>query len=328
MRQTKHLYQTIFRIIKYIILYLLSILLLILVFGLIYRHSNVVAPFQTSIDVIWGSSDNLENVHNLAVIQKIIYDVFLVLFIGTFVTQQLKPVNPIAYSKVAVHDDLENRYYFRYWAILPLQKYLFDVKIRLAVTTYEELNNGVNKLHTWFEKEDTYNSIRGVRFLMLEGKKSKKFRSAIEADHNRLISLYIIGTNEEGITYASVKRYHFSDIKTGYRFVSVRKSEFIKTANDLKDTTDPKKLRRVEKKKKRMAKKADKDTMKYQYFDKLYLIPGKTDAEEVERKYVLSKEQILYGQYRGPRQWALNIIDWISTLALERNVFSFWRNRE
>ncbi len=68
--------------------------------------------------------------------------------------------------------------------------------------------------------------------------------------------------------------------------------------------------------------------MKYQYFDKLYLIPGKTDAEEVDEKYVLTKEKILYGQYRGPRQWTLNFIDLISTLALERNVFSFWRNRE
>ena len=72
-----------------------------------------------------------------------------------------------------------------------------------------------------------------------------------------------------------------------------------------------------------MAKKANKDTMKYQYFDKLYLIPGETAAEEIGARFVLSKEEILYGQYRGPKQWVLNFIDWISTLALERNVFSF-----
>lgn len=304
MRPLKHTFNNLLRIAKVIFLYLLSILLLSFIFSLIYSKYCICDPFQFSVDITWGSPNVPEKLHRIAIFQKLIYEVFLVFLLGTFISQQLNPINPIEYSQYIAYNDKDNNYFFRYWALLSKNKFLFNVTARLVITTQEEINRGINRLSTLFEKQDTYDAIRGVRYFKIEGKDADDFTATINKNNKCVISLYIIGTSELGTTYASVKRFKPTDIKKGYEFVPIRRSEYEKQFNNLKEITSYKQSKPAE--------RTSKEFIRYQHFDKLYKLDGSIDKD----KDVLSKKQILSGQYIGPRQWIFDLISWIESFVL------------
>lgn len=300
MRPLKHVFQGAFRIFKFILIYILSILLFLFIFSLVYSHYSIVKSYQFSFDIIWGNPTVPENLHGIVILQKMLYDIFLVFLIGTFISQQLRPINPIEYSKFIVYNKAKNCYSFRYWAILCKNKYLYNVTVRLILTTQEELNRGVNKLSTQFEKQDTYNSIRGVRYFKIDGEDATDFSRAINKGKNCIISLYILGTNESGITYSSVKRYGNKDIKNGYEFISIRKSEYEKQINNASFITQKNNFRR-----KRVA---NRDSFRYQHFDRICELDeyGKIKNTLPEKRNLPIKETVL------------NFVSWVISLVLDK----------
>ncbi len=300
MRPIRHVFNGVLRIGKFVLIYVLSILLLSCFFALIYKKQNISNPIQLSIDVLWGEPAYPQNVSGTAKTQKIVYEVFLVFLVGNYISQQLKPLNPIEHSKFIACNEIENHYSFRYWVLLPKRKYLFNVKARLLVTDQAELNRGDNRLSSQYEKEETYNSIRGVRTFTIKGEDAESFASVLQ--RGSVISLYIIGTSESGITYSSVKRYKPTDIMRGYGFVSIRRSAYEKQALPVKS--------------KRKHKNC-KEFIRYQHFDKLYQLSEKQGKQISEKpRHVLSKEEILFGQYHGIWQCIIDFTSWLSTLVL------------
>lgn len=311
MHPLKHLFTITFRVIKYIFLYLALIALFIGIFGFIYSKQSMPAPFEFSLDVLWGSPLIPKSAKFIVIIQRITNDVLLVLFLGTFISQQIKPVNPIKHSKYIALCPKVNECFFRYWVLLPEGKYLFDAKVRLVITDSTELNRGVNKLTTVFEKEHFYNSIRGVRYFKLTGPEVSEFSNIINEES--LISLYVIGTNETGITYSSVKRYKINDVKKGYRFVSIRETEYLEQAESVYGEGNQLPCSNSHQEK---SCKRKKELMKYYHFDKLYRTDK--DCDEINEKDVLDKEKIINGQYKGPIKWVLDLYSWFTSVILDR----------
>lgn len=317
MKLLGHLYAFLLRFFKYIILYFIIVSIFVVIFSFIYSSKNVSDPFIFCIDVIWGTPETPENVKAITIGQKIFYDVFLVLFLGSFISQQIRPINPIEYSKYISFCKQSNEYFFRYWIILPVGKYLFDAKLRLIVTLKEEFNRGVNSLACVFEKEAEYNSIRGVRYFKISGVDASRFSNALSRNSSLIISLYIIGTNETGVIYSSVKRYKPADIMRGYKFISIRKSEYKEQAK--------KACNSVLKPSKKFLHKSTKDSsrefIRYQHFDKLY--KAEDDAIEISGKNskdILDANKIVNGQYVGPRQWLQDLYSWIGATILEKRI--------
>lgn len=175
-----------------------------------------------------------------------------------------------------------------------------NVTVRLILTTQEELNRGVNKLSTQFEKQATYNSIRGVRYFKIDGEDATDFSGAINKEKNCIISLYILGTNESGITYSSVKRYGNKDIKNGYEFISIRKSEYEKQINNASFITQKNNFRR-----KRVA---NRDSFRYQHFDRI--------CELDEHGKI---KNTLPGKRSLPiKETMLNFVSWVISLVLDK----------
>lgn len=271
-----------------------------LLFGVIYLKNGVQSPFSLCFNVIWGEPIIPDDLSSTIIIQKILYDVVLVLFIGAFVSQQIKPVNPVEYSEYISYCIGANKYYFRYWVLLPKNKYLYDAKVRLVVTEKAELNSGINSLHTLYEITENYNSIRGVRFLRLLGDEATKFSDVLCSAQSLLISLYIIGTDEAGLTYSAVKRYKKDAIMSGYYFVSIRKSEYLLQAQEALCLESGNRHSVIE-------NSSSKEVMRYRHFNKLYKIDKNAAILPCNaKKDVLSAEEIVYGQYTGFRKWFLD----------------------
>lgn len=300
MRPLKHVFGSAFRVFKFILIYLLSILLFLFVFSLIYAHFNVVKPYPFSFDVIWGNPVVPEKLHKIAISQNILYDIFLVFLVGTFISQQLRPSNPIEYSKYIVYNQEKNCYFLRYWLILPKNKYLYDATVRLVITTQQELNRGINQMSAQFEKQDTYISIRGVRYLKIEGADAFAFSRVINKEQDCVISLYILGTTESGITYSAVKRYGSIDIKNGYEFVSIRKSEYEKQIR----TATPTKKRNLKR-----GQTKNKEIFRYQNFDRIYVISGGANR---------SKNEPIKGNVTNvAKERVLDFASWVISLFLD-----------
>lgn len=151
-----------------------------------------------------------------------------------------------------------------------------------------------------FEKQDTYISIRGVRYLKIEGADASAFSRVINKEQDCVISLYILGTTESGITYSAVKRYGSIDIKNGYEFVSIRKSEYEKQIR----TATPTKKRNLKR-----GQTKNKEIFRYQNFDRIYVISGGANR---------SKNEPIKGNVTNvAKERVLDFASWVISLFLD-----------
>lgn len=309
MKPIKHVFRSVIHVSKFALLYLLLLILLTVLFGAVYAILGISSPIKYSIDVIWGTPVIPSNASYLSIAQKIVYDVFLVFLVGTFISQQMKPINPIEFSKYVAYNNEERHYSFRYWIVLPRTSYLFNPTVRVVVTDKAELIRGVNKLSSLFEKEEQYNSFRGVRYFRISGKEAEELTNALQSNDDLIISFIIVGCNADGTTYSSIQHYTKGDIRYGYEFVSIRESEYLKQAESLKG--------RLKKQKIKKSSVHKKDKLRFQHFDKLYSIRNKKEFIPIREKDVLSKKQIVFGEFLGPKQWIIDFLCTISANHLE-----------
>lgn len=310
MKPLKLAFKSAYRILQIALLYIFFLLIMTLIFFGVYKAAGVAEPMQFSIDVIWGDPIIPTNASIAVTIHKIVYDVFLVYIIGTIIAQQLKPTNPIEFSDVAVFNDQDNTFSFQYWVIMPRNNYLYNASVRLVVTDQREIDKGVNSLSTKFEIENTYNAIRGVRFIELLGQEAVQLAEILKGDAELLISLFVIGNNEDGVTYSSVKRYSRDNILKGYKYVSIKRSECVMQALEYIDSFS------VRDKAKLQSLAMQKDFYLFNHYNKLYRIDGK--KPRAKEKYAMSIKEMVFGNAFILKRWVINTSNLVVTFFLER----------
>ena len=90
---------------------------------------------------------------------------------------------------------------FRYWAVLPKGKYLYNVSIQLRLTSDELNRTGVNRLGTYWDSDSAVEQsvyklqcIRGDRFLYIEDEDAKNLKQAIMCHKSEWDKLYFLFT--------------------------------------------------------------------------------------------------------------------------------------
>lgn len=303
MRPIKHVFRSVIHVSRSVLLYLLLLILITVLFGGIYAVLGISSPIKFSVDVIWGTPVIPSNASCFTIVHKIVYEVLLVFLVGTFISQQMKPVNPIEFSKYVAYNNDNNHYSFRYWIVLPQGSYLYNPVVRVVVTDEAELIRGVNKLSPLFEKEEHYYSFRGVRYFRISGQDATELTNALQGNDDLIISFFIVGYNADGTIYSSIQHYTKDDIRFGYEFVSIREKEYLEQAKSLNGHLRMRKIKKSSVHK--------KDKMRFQHFDKLYSIQNKKERITIKEKDVLSKKQIVFGEFFGPKQW---VLDFLSTI--------------
>lgn len=171
-----------------------------------------------------------ESLNSIALCETIAREFMVVILLGNFVTKLTVPANPIFFSRFFTEHD--GKFSFRYWILLPKGKYLYDAKVRVVITEDSEFIKGINGLEAYWEYEQSFDFIRGVRYVEIdkvpqtvevEGK--IPFRESIEKK-NATICIIIKGTSEDGQYYNYMKKYKKEDCVYNCKFVSIQKSEF------------------------------------------------------------------------------------------------------
>ena len=164
MRPLRQVCKKVKAIYLYLIYYFLCSSIIIVLFGWIYSTKNILNPWQISFEIFWG----IEN-HKLSSIlyeiyaERIINDLFSLIFAGTILIHFLEPINPILFSNYVAYDTVDRNMAFRYWIMLPKNQYLYNVKIRLFFTDYESHQQGVNRLKTLWKIDENGTTYHGWR---------------------------------------------------------------------------------------------------------------------------------------------------------------------
>ena len=230
-RPYKHFWWSIKRFVKYLGIYIIVMLVIVLLFTLlnsIFYKNNFWNSLQLSMNSIWG---NTSDSTLLTYSEKIVYDIFLILLLGSYVIRKMKPVNPFEFADVIAYDG--DKFYIRYWVIRSNHRLMYNVKIRIVFLNKYEPNRGVNKPRSIFEIEQSLNAIRGVRYVTIEGTNAMRLKKYWEENSNDIVQVFIQGQMEDGSTYFKVKQYNNNDVMYNCTFVSIRRTEYL-TALDQK----------------------------------------------------------------------------------------------
>lgn len=307
----------------YLLYYLAASAFIILLFGLFYYFNNVCSPWKLSLEVFWGSEESiLPEVYCFIFAEKIINDLFALIFVGKILEKFLKPINPIITSKYAIYDTVKMKFSFRYWIMLSRFEYLYDVKIRVLLTEYETHQRGINQLKPlWELKSDDIQSldqIRGIRYIELSAEDSQELINTVQKYPNKSwrIDVSIRGNNENGTTYYKWHRYQPKAILIGYRFIPLQRHEY---ESDYFFSTDPYKTDDD------ISNFKKREFFRYHYFDKVYQLPYSISFTDKKiRKDILTQNQICRKPFKGISHWGLdtyNLITWY-TLDTDRKLFS------
>lgn len=325
---------------KYLVLYLFCAFLVIIFYAWIYYLNSFQNAFKISFEIFWSIENNIPDYIKIwGYTERITNDLFSIILVGTVLAKFLNPINPILFAPYIVYDTVDRKFSIRYWIMLPKGHYLFDVKIKLLLTDYENHQTGVNKINsTWSIDENklNYNQIRGIRFIELSELESSELIKSIEClckkhIHNGeyiggkySIDLSIRGTSENGITYHGWHRYEKEDILIGYRHIPMQRHSY-----ESEDFYREKYLTQEEKD--LINPSADfylqgkKEFFRFQHFNKVYQLPNHSKAEKAKKnKDILTKQQIIHGQYSGIRQLLLDFCSFLTWFFIDSDRKFAW----
>lgn len=132
---------------------------------------------------------------------------------------------------------------------------------------------------------------------------------------NRIeIDFVITGKDGTGTQYYKWNRYHIADLMYGFQFVPLQEHEYC----------DKCFFSLVETKKKLMTHKetsnGQKELFRYQHFNKLFPVQNVVmPYGKSAMKDVLTKEQIIRGQYKRVKQVLLDACSWFIMVFLDRS---------
>lgn len=316
-------------IFKYIIYYLVISFIIISLFALFYYFEGFKTPMESSIKVFWGISNNFTSESSFWTTAEILVsNLFNLIIVSSVLIKFLKPLNPIIVSNNVAYNNKTNRFKFCYWIMLPEGKFLFDINIRIFLTTCAAYQDGVNSLPVIWQSTDkdveNLRQARGIRYVQLSTKESKALYDLIKNKKATTLKyelgLVINGNDATGNRYYSWKRYKLINVFYGYQFVPLQKHEY--TAEDFftgnEDTIN---VQNYE-------SHFPRELFRYQHFGKLFKLDnGENIKEKQEKKDILSKDKIVNGQYKWLKQKLLDFCSWIIMLFLDRSHWkSWWKN--
>lgn len=321
---------------KYIIYYLMISFVIVLMFAVLFKIMDVENPFIYSMNIFWGTWDkSSDKLYVLGICEVIVSNLFNIIIATSVLIKFLKPLNPIFVSKYFVYNTKLKKFMFRYWVLLPEGKFLYDTTLRVFVTTAEAHQVGVNTLKTlWRSRDDKVLKLkqtRGIRYLELRKKESQELLEVLKKNSkydftkehslkNRIeIDFVITGKDETGTQYYKWKRYHIDDLMYGFQFVPLQGHEYC----------DERFFSLVNTKEKFVAYKetlkGKKELFRYQHFNKLFPVKNAVmPYGKYAMKDILTKGQIIKGQYKGIKQGLLDFCSWFIMIFLDR---SHWKSR-
>lgn len=325
MKLVKQLFKKMVMITKYIIFYLFISFLSILVFAMIYHFKEIPNPIHYSIKVFWGiSAEIIDKISMVYILEIVVRDLFNVVIASSVLLKFLKPVNPIIIADRVIYNNKSEKYKFCYWIMLSEGKFLFDIKIRIFLSTSEAHQEGVNSLKTVWQSKDeeviNLQQARGIRYAQINKEESEELYKLIK-NHNTDISdkeyelnFVLNGSDANGNLYYGWKRYSLEEICYGYQFVPLQEHEY----------TNPKYFTGNEEDINYKINKSDKELFRYQHFGKLFYLEGSENYTGKEKNIILTKKQIIEGQYRGLGQKLLDFCSWVIMLFLDRSHWKSW----
>lgn len=311
-------------LLQYLFCYLLGAVAIIAVFSGIYFQYGIDDSLGKSIKTFWAMENTLpESVIFWVYCEKIVRDLFSFVLVGYVFLKYLAPINPILFSKYIAYDTVDRKMQFRYWIMLPKGQYLYDIRIRLMLTNYESYQKGVNRLDSlWQMDEDKLEleQARGIRFVELTEQESADLIGHINAIKEKhmdewgkptgdyYIALSIRGSNESGVTYYGWHSYHLEDVLFGYRYVPLQRHQYASEDFYREKNMNDEELRKINLSED-FYREGKKEFFRYQHFNKVYRLDKSLYSLKADKnKDVLSKEQIIHGQYKGIRQLVLDLM--------------------
>lgn len=319
--------------VRYIGLYLFDYLIassvIIIAFGFIYKLNKVYYPWQMSLEIFWGFGERIPLiVYNWVFLERVVNELFVLIFVGKILEKFLKPINPIITCKYAIYDTVNEKFSFRYWIMFPQNIYLYDVKIRVLLTEYETHQRGINQLKTIWELDSeiqNLDQIRGIRFIELSEADSQNLLKAIEkllqADNGSgkrgkwSIDLAIRGNDENGNTYYKWSRYYYNRVLLGYRYVPLQRHEY---DSDSFYSLKKNLVNVMDFEYQDFYKTNKKEFFRYQHFDKVYKLPSSASISD-KRIYndILSEKQIRVKPFKGIQQSVLDLCSLVTWFILD-----------
>jgi len=340
MKSLTQVFKRIKTICLYVICYLLCSIIIISLFSWIYDINGVSESWRISFEVFWNIKIYYDEVIiNWIYIEQIVNNLFSLILVGGVLAKLLAPLNPIIFSDYVIYDTVDRKMSLQYWIMLPKGKYLYDIKMKLLLTEYETHQKGINKIEPLWECREQdleLDLARGIRFITLTEKDSTDIIKTIEEYYDRhiqngkfiggncSIDLSIRGTSENGTTYHAWHRYKRDDILLGYRYVPMQRHSY-----DTKDFYGEEYLTEDEKKKinpsEDFYKAGKQEFFRYQHFGKVYRLRNSANSEKAKKKHdILSKEEIIHGQFFKPYQLIVDLASFITWFFLDSDRKMRW----
>ena len=334
MKPIKQICKRIHTVVEYVIYYMVISFGVILMFALFYYFLHIKNPIDYSMKVFLGvAGDFIEEVSFCSILETLISNLFNVIVVSSVLIKFLNTLNPIIISDYVTYNNKSKKYKFCYWIMLPEGRFLYEINIRIFLTTREAHLDGVNALRVVWQSEDenviNLKLARGVRYAQLSKKESKKLYKLIKKEKETgeilkrkyELNFVLSGNDAAGSKYYAWKRYKLDEIWYGYQFVPLQQHEytsdmFFKGNEDEMNHGDG-------------VINCAKELFRYQHFGKLFALKNSEGHNgKVKKNIILTKNQIVKGQYKGLRQKLLDFCSWTIMLFLDCFHWkAWWRSR-
>ena len=284
-------------IIKYIVYYLVISFTIITIFAFIYYFFNYKSPIESSINVFFGISNDFTSQSAFwTTTELLVSNLFNLIVVSSLLIKFLKPLNPIIVSNHVAYNNKTKKFKFCYWIMLPENKFLFDINIRIFLTTRAAYQDGVNSLPVKWQSTDEnvikLRQARGIRCAQLNTKESQELYALVKdknaTNHGYELDFVINGSDATGNRYYAWKRYQLINIYYGFQFVPLQKHAytskqfFIGNEDNLNTQNHGSHFPR--------------ELFRYQHFNKLFeLENAEGPKKNQEKKDILSKDKIING---------------------------------
>lgn len=313
-------------IVKYALYYIVISFIIILIFALFYYSCGFKTPVNSSIKIFWGIANESTIPSSFwIIIEIIISNLFNLIIVSSVLIKFLRPLNPIIVSNNVAYNNKTKKFKFCYWIMLPESKFLFDVNIRIFLTTRAAYQDGVNSLPVIWQSTDenvkNLKQARGIRYAQLNTKESeelyKLMRDKRATSNEYELGFVINGNDATGNRYYSWKRYKLINIYYGFQFIPLQEHEY----NSEKFFMGNEELLNIQSHESHFPR----ELFRYQHFGKLFKLKNaECINKNQEKKDILTKDKIINGQYKYLKQKLVDLCSWSIMLFLDRSHWKSW----
>lgn len=277
------------------VLYILLSLIYILILSLILKNQNLENPIMIS-TLIWWEVDSYISISlpsNILVTTRIVRTMVDIGIISASLSKLTEAINPITMANHFVYDSIDKIVVFRYWIMYPNVRYLYDIQIKVRLTSKRDDHFATNENNgLWYSKENSFKTLtsaRGIRYIQLNKDESEELMSKLDRirhEEDYHIQVMIKGSDSSGKVFSYIKQYTPQQLLYGYKFVPFKEYNCFAFLDENQG-------RNILKNRARFT------TPRYHYFDKVYPMKDSktpTGLNETElkryRKSLISKKEL------------------------------------